>query len=243
MTVECPIMVVPRNHVCCQIKRLANMVYQRSGNLIKRRKIAQTRKELDPEHEVQLVLHGSGHRAHKATFFFRWGIRFDQLFGSVTAFHPTINRSINSGHCFAPLPQYQYTFIFRYDILPLRYLSSTKQGKIPGRMSAKGVKNYRFFHLLRFLCMEAITKRAKRPTLSGTGEQVLVQYERRLRIEEDLTSVTIRNYLSDLRHFAAWCEFIWKQGREEGLAFTPERVTTPTITDYRTYLQQVLHLK
>ncbi len=90
--------------------------------------------------------------------------------------------------------------------------------------------------------MEAITKRAKRPTLSGTGEQVLVQYERRLRIEEDLTSVTIRNYLSDLRHFAAWCEFIWKQGREEGLAFTPERVTTPTITDYRTYLQQVAEL-
>jgi integrase/recombinase XerD len=91
--------------------------------------------------------------------------------------------------------------------------------------------------------METITKRAKRPALSGTGEQVLEQYERRLRTEEDLTVVTIRNYLSDLRHFAAWCESIWKQGREEDLAFTPERVTTTTITDYRTYLQQVLHLK
>ena len=91
--------------------------------------------------------------------------------------------------------------------------------------------------------METIAKRAKRPTLSGTGEHVLAQYERRLRIEEDLTSVTIRNYLSDLRHFAAWCEFTWMQGREKDPAFTPERVTTPTITGYRTYLQQVLHLK
>ncbi len=88
-----------------------------------------------------------------------------------------------------------------------------------------------------------LAKRAKRPTLSWTGEYVLAQYERRLRIEEDLTSATIRNYLSDLRHFAAWCESTWKQGREEDLAFTPERVTTPTITGYRTYLQQVLHLK
>jgi integrase/recombinase XerD len=91
--------------------------------------------------------------------------------------------------------------------------------------------------------MQTIAKRAKRPTLSDSGENVLSQYERRLCVEEDLTSVTIRNYLSDLRHFAAWCESSWKQVREEDLAFTPERVTTPTITDYRTYLQQVLHLK
>src|SRR5450759_1715269 len=91
--------------------------------------------------------------------------------------------------------------------------------------------------------METTTKRAGRPTLSATGEQILAQYERRLRTEEDLTAVTIRSYLGDLRHFAAWCETIWKQGREEDLPFTPERVTTPTITDYRTYLQLVLHLK
>jgi integrase/recombinase XerD len=91
--------------------------------------------------------------------------------------------------------------------------------------------------------METTAKRAGRPTLSATGEQILAQYERRLRTEEDLTAVTIRNYLSDLRHFAAWCETIWKQGREEDLPFTPERVTTLTITDYRTYLQLVLHLK
>jgi integrase/recombinase XerD len=91
--------------------------------------------------------------------------------------------------------------------------------------------------------METITKRAKRPALSGAGEQALAQYEHRLRREEDLSAVTIRNYLSDLRHFAAWCESSWKQGREEDLPFTPVGVTTPTLTDYRTYLQRELFLK
>jgi site-specific recombinase XerD len=110
-------------------------------------------------------------------------------------------------------------------------------------MSAKGEKNCRFFHLLRFLGRETIAKRAKRPTLSSVGEQVLAQDEQRLRREEDLTAVTIRNSPSDLRHFAAWCESTWKQGREEDLPFTPEKVTTPTITDYRTSLQLILYLK
>src|SRR5438874_12541417 len=91
--------------------------------------------------------------------------------------------------------------------------------------------------------METITKRAKRPPLSGTAEQVLAQYERRLRTEENLTAATIRNYLSDLRHFAAWCESTWKQGQEGERPFTPSAVTTPTITDYRAYLQHTLRLK
>lgn len=91
--------------------------------------------------------------------------------------------------------------------------------------------------------METIAKRAKRPPLSSTGEHVLAHYEQQLRMEEDLTAATIRNYLSDLRHFAFWCESIWRQGREEAPSFVPEAVTTPTLTDYRSYLQQVLHLK
>lgn len=91
--------------------------------------------------------------------------------------------------------------------------------------------------------METITKRAKRPALSEMGERILAQYERRLCIEEDLTATTVRNYLSDLRHFISWCEITWKRGREEDPAFTPEGITTPTITDYRTYLQLILHLK
>lgn len=91
--------------------------------------------------------------------------------------------------------------------------------------------------------MAIITKRTSQPALSGSGEQILAQYEHHLRVEEDLARATIRNYLSDLRHFAAWCEFVWKQGREVEPSFAPEAVTTPTLTDYRTYLQQALHLK
>jgi len=86
-------------------------------------------------------------------------------------------------------------------------------------------------------------KREARPALSSVGEQVLNQYEQHLRTEEDLTLVTIRNYLSDLRHFAVWCEAIWKQAREEEPPFRPELVTTPALTDYRNYLQQTVHLK
>jgi integrase/recombinase XerD len=86
-------------------------------------------------------------------------------------------------------------------------------------------------------------KRTAQPVLSQAGELVLNRYDRRLRTEEDLSAVTIRNYLSDLRQFIAWCESFWRQGREDAPSFTPEAVTTPTLIGYRTYLQQVLHLK
>src|SRR5215467_4970900 len=72
--------------------------------------------------------------------------------------------------------------------------------------------------------MEIIAKRAKRPALSKTGEHALEEYEQRLRTEEDLTAVTIRNYLGDLRHFAAWCEAIWKQGRAGEEASSPRHL-------------------
>jgi integrase/recombinase XerD len=91
--------------------------------------------------------------------------------------------------------------------------------------------------------MMTITKRVNQPALSGPGEMILAQYEHQLRVEEDLAHATVRNYLSDLRHFAAWCESCWKQGEEAEPAFRPGVVTTPTLTDYRTYLQQSLHLK
>ncbi len=86
-------------------------------------------------------------------------------------------------------------------------------------------------------------RRAGRPGLSPPGQQVLDQYERQLRTLEDLTTATIRNYLSDLHHFAAWYESRGSLGREEALAFRPEAITTPTITNYRAYLQQALRLK
>lgn len=75
------------------------------------------------------------------------------------------------------------------------------------------------------------------------GESVLSHYERHLCAEEDLSAVTVRNYLSDLRQFAAWCEASWQEGREHVSSFTPEKVATPTLIEYRTYLQQTLQLK
>jgi len=86
-------------------------------------------------------------------------------------------------------------------------------------------------------------RRAGRPALSPLGQQVLDQYEQQLRTGEDLTAATIRNYLSDVRHFAAWYESMGCVGCEEEPAFRAEAITTPTITDYRTYLQQTLRLK
>ncbi len=86
-------------------------------------------------------------------------------------------------------------------------------------------------------------KRVAQPPLSRSGECALTHYEQRLRVEEDLSIMTIRNYLSDLRQFVAWCELTWQSGREEATSFTPEAVSTPTLIDYRMYLQLTLHLK
>jgi site-specific recombinase XerD len=56
-----------------------------------------------------------------------------------------------------------------------------------------------------------------------------------LREREDLAPASIRNYLSGLRHFIAWFE----SEREAHVhdRFTPQGITTPTLTRYRTYLQ------
>src|SRR5579885_3129990 len=86
-------------------------------------------------------------------------------------------------------------------------------------------------------------KRVAQPVLSRSGEDAITRYGQRLRVEEDLSVVTVRNYLSDLRQFVAWCELTWQSGREDTVSFTPEAVSTPTLIDYRTYLQLTLQLK
>lgn len=48
-------------------------------------------------------------------------------------------------------------------------------------------------------------KRKAQPRLSEDGQQALNQYGQMLQRLEDLSPVTIRNYLSDLRQFIAWC--------------------------------------
>lgn len=91
--------------------------------------------------------------------------------------------------------------------------------------------------------MAIITRRTSQPVLTGSREKILALYGYQLRAGENLASATICNYLSDVRHFAAWWEFVWKQGRETEPSFAPGAVTTPTLTDYRAYLQQKPHLK
>jgi integrase/recombinase XerC len=83
-------------------------------------------------------------------------------------------------------------------------------------------------------------KQAPSPDLSSQGEKALVAFERHFRNEADLRPATVRNYLSDLRLFMAWCERTWSEGQEDEEPFSPGRVATPTITRYRDYLQNKL---
>ncbi len=80
-------------------------------------------------------------------------------------------------------------------------------------------------------------KRKAHLPLSPAGLEALATYEGWLREREDLASASIRNYLSDLRHFIAWDE----TGREAHVqdGFTPQEITTPALTRYRSYLQTV----
>src|SRR3989440_12992058 len=84
-------------------------------------------------------------------------------------------------------------------------------------------------------------KRTAHPSLSPVGQEALASYERWLREREDLAAASIRNYLSDLRHFIAWYE---TQREAHGHdSFTPQEITTPALTRYRTYLQTVQRQK
>ncbi len=86
-------------------------------------------------------------------------------------------------------------------------------------------------------------RRTAKLKLSADGEKELERFGGYLREEQDLASDTVRNYLSDLRQFAAFCEATWAEGEEVGEAFSPVNVTTPTITLYRSHLKNVLELK
>lgn len=91
--------------------------------------------------------------------------------------------------------------------------------------------------------MATITKRANRLMMSETGEQIIIWYKRRFRTEEGLTAVTIRNYLSKLRHFATWRETTWRYERKEQSPVFPGIVTPSILTGFPICLQQELHFK
>ena len=76
-------------------------------------------------------------------------------------------------------------------------------------------------------------KRTAHPPLSSVGHEALASYERWLREREDLAAATIRNYLSDLRHFIAWYETEREASVHNEASFTPQGATTPTLTRYR----------
>lgn len=85
-------------------------------------------------------------------------------------------------------------------------------------------------------------KRKAQPSLTSDGQQALDHYEQVLQQLEDLSPVTVRNYLSDLRQFISWCEAYWNEGREEQ-SFTPQAVALALLIRYREYLQTSLGLK
>lgn len=66
-------------------------------------------------------------------------------------------------------------------------------------------------------------KREAQPLLSENGQHALAQYAQVLQHLEDLSVVTVRNYLSDLRQFIAWCECSWCEAQEDRF-FTPQAV-------------------
>jgi integrase/recombinase XerD len=84
-------------------------------------------------------------------------------------------------------------------------------------------------------------KRRAHPQLSCSGQEALALYEQWLREREDLAQASIRNYLSDLRHFIAWYET--EREAQVHDCFTPQEITTPALTRYRTYLQTVQRQK
>ncbi|SRR6266567_7216968 len=84
-------------------------------------------------------------------------------------------------------------------------------------------------------------KRTAHPPLSRSGHEALTLYEKWLREREDLTLASIRNYLSDLRHFTAWYEAEREVQAHD--CFTAQGITTPALTRYRTYLQAVQRQK
>lgn len=88
-----------------------------------------------------------------------------------------------------------------------------------------------------------VGRRVAKPNISVAGEKEIHLYAGYLSDEQDLATDTVRNYLSDLRQFAAFCEATWAEDEEVGELFSPANVTTPTITLYRSHLKNSLELK
>ncbi len=93
------------------------------------------------------------------------------------------------------------------------------------------------------MTMDTEMSQGRKPALSPEGAEAVDSYGRYLREHEDLSAPTLRNYLSDLRHFAAWYEASYIEGGEGGTCFHPAEITTPAITAYRGWMQHTGNLK
>ncbi|GHO46814.1 tyrosine-type recombinase/integrase [Ktedonospora formicarum] len=81
--------------------------------------------------------------------------------------------------------------------------------------------------------------REAQPSITDEGQQMFIQYASALHQTPKLSSVTVRNYLSDLRQFIAWCE----QKDASHITFAPENITLALLMRYRDYLLITLKLK
>lgn len=79
-------------------------------------------------------------------------------------------------------------------------------------------------------------------SLSPSGRRELADYEFYLREQRDISPVTVRNYLSDLRSFIVWYETKSINSATAMVEFNLTKITTPTLTRYRSYLQSQLKL-
>jgi integrase/recombinase XerC len=86
-------------------------------------------------------------------------------------------------------------------------------------------------------------KRPQHPYISARAQQILATYRGELQARGELEAATIRNYLSDLQQFIAWCELSWQDGLYPEAAFWLPELTTPLIARYRAHLLTVLQLK
>ena len=87
------------------------------------------------------------------------------------------------------------------------------------------------------MSMDTETREGWKAAFSPEGAEAVATYGRYLREHEDLSQPTLRNYLSDLRHFGIWYEASYMEGRAEGASFSP------AITAYRSWMQHEARLK
>ncbi|MCL5290194.1 MAG: tyrosine-type recombinase/integrase [Bacillota bacterium] len=79
--------------------------------------------------------------------------------------------------------------------------------------------------------------------VSAPADTCINEFIQSLSTNEDLNQKTLREYTSDLRNFASWFEEIWGIHGEGSIHFHPSEITTPTIVQYREYLQKIRCLK